>query len=114
MRLNPQDQNIPFYWALGACHLLLNHTDEAIDLLEKQRAANPGLSYNYFFLAGALGFKGDIGEARAALVEALNLKPEVNSLARYRARWPFGNPQYWALHEQTVSVGLRRAGFPDE
>jgi hypothetical protein len=23
------------------------------------------------------------------------------------------NPQYWALQEKTLNLGLRRAGFPD-
>jgi len=114
MRLNPLDQHVPFYWALGSCHLLINRVDEAINLLKKQNAINQGLSYNHYFLAGALGFKGDLEGGRAALNDFLKLKPEINSLARYRARWPFGNPQYWDLHEQTVNVGLRRMGFPEE
>jgi hypothetical protein len=24
------------------------------------------------------------------------------------------SPQYWALHEKTIDVGLRAAGMPDE
>jgi TolB-like protein len=27
---------------------------------------------------------------------------------------PWGNPQYWALFEQTAGAGLRRAGLPDD
>jgi hypothetical protein len=36
------------------------------------------------------------------------------SVARMRAEnaW-LSNPQYWALQEKTLNLGLRRAGFPD-
>jgi hypothetical protein len=66
-------------------------------------------------LAGALGLRGDIEEARAEIAEAIKLNPEVNSLAALRASAPWiTNPPYWALREKTVNVGLRRAGFPDD
>jgi adenylate cyclase len=49
------------------------------------------------------------------LADALKLKPEVNSLARLRASLPSTiGPQYLALREKTLVVGLRRAGFPEE
>jgi adenylate cyclase len=112
IRLSPRD---PFvannYQALGECHLLLEHVDQAIDLLRRARAANPRLWFVHHWLAGALGLKGELEEARAALAESIRLKPEVNSLAQRRA---VGSPRYWALREKTVNVGLRRAGFPDE
>jgi adenylate cyclase len=103
------------YWALGTCHLLLGHVDQAIDLLRKSRAANPWRYFIHLYLAGALGFRGDLDEARTALAETIKLKPEVSSLARWRAYSPgTTNPQHWALVEKTLNVGLRRAGFPDE
>ena len=69
----------------------------------------------HLFLAGALGLRGDLKEARAALAEELKLSPETTSLARFRAYRPFlTNPRHWALLEKTMNVGLRRAGFPDE
>jgi adenylate cyclase len=69
----------------------------------------------HFWLAGALGLKGDLDEARAALVKALELKPEVGSLAQYQAQHPWEtNPEYLALRAKTRDAGLRRAGFPDE
>jgi adenylate cyclase len=115
IRLNPHDPNMGiFYWALGTCNLLLGHADQAIDLLRKARAANPRLWYIDLHLAGALGVNGDLEEARAALAEAINLKSDTNSLARLRAQFPVANPAYWALYEETVVKGLRRAGFPDE
>jgi len=115
LRLNPFDPNTAgFYWLLGMCHLLLHHVDQAIDLLRKARAGNPRLFYAHLSLAGALGLRGDLDEARAALTEALKLKPEINSLARLRAYLYKGVDHYWALREKTINVGLRRAGFPDE
>jgi adenylate cyclase len=103
------------YFGLGVCHQLLGHVDEAVDLLRKARAANPRIYVFHLHLAGALGLKGDIEEAKAALAESIKLKPEVNSLARWRAYRPaLKNPAYRALAEKTVDVGLRRAGFPDE
>jgi adenylate cyclase len=88
--------------------------DEAIDLLRKARAVSPRRWYVHLDLAGALRFKGDLDEARAALAKAIELKPEMNSLAWLRAYPGASNPQYWALYEKTAAFGLRRAGFPDE
>ena len=97
------------------CHLLLGDADQAIELLLKARASNPSLFYVYLWLAGAFGLKGDVLEAKNALAEALTLKPEINSLARLREYQPWiTNPPYWALREETVNIGLRRAGFPEE
>jgi TolB-like protein/Tfp pilus assembly protein PilF len=116
VRLNPHDPNrANFYASLGMCHLVLDHVDEAIDLLRKARAENPRFWFIHFWLAGALGLKGDLDEARIALADSLRLKPEMNSLARRRADVPWvANPSYWDLQEKSLNVGLRRAGFPEE
>jgi tetratricopeptide (TPR) repeat protein len=116
IRLDPRYPNMAIrYWGLGACHLLLGHVDEAIDLLRKARAGNPRLYYVHFWLAGALGLKGDLDGAKAELADSLKLYPENNSLAHFRALIPYvTNPQYRALEEKTLDIGLRRAGFPDE
>jgi TolB-like protein/Tfp pilus assembly protein PilF len=116
IRLDPRYSNMAIrYFGLGACHLLLGHVDEAIDLLTKARAGNPRLYYVHFFLAGTLALKGDLDEAKAELAVSLKLHPENNSLARFRALNPYvTNPQYRALEEQTLDIGLRRVGFPDE
>jgi adenylate cyclase len=115
IRLNPHNLNNNFpYWALGACHLFLGHLDEAIDLLRKARAANPRFYWIHLWLAGALGFKGDLDEARAVLTEGVKLRPDVNSLARYRAQFPWNDPQYLALRANSMEAGLLRAGFSEE
>ena len=116
IRLSPHAPDIANnYGALGGCHLLLGHLDEAIELLRKARASNPRFFGTHLSLAGALGLRGDIDEARAEIAEAIKLNPEVNSLAALRAYFPWiTSPPLWALRERTVNVGLRRAGFPDE
>ena len=116
IRLSPYDASIPVsYMVLGRSHLLLGHVDEAIDFLRKARAANPRLYLVQFGLAAALGLKGDLDEARAALAEAIKINPELNSLARVRAHWrQLNNPQRRALAEKTEDAGLRRAGMPEE
>jgi hypothetical protein len=89
--------------------------DQSIDLFRKAILASPRLWYNHLFLAGALGLRGDLDEARAELAESLRLKPDINSFAAQRAAFPANtNPDYWALAEKTVNLGLRRAGFPEE
>ena len=116
IRLNPRDPNLSGYlWPLGQCRLLLGEVDEAIASLRKACAALPGDYFMHLNLAGALGLRGDLDEARAAVAEALRIKPEVDSLAKYRAFTPWiGNPRHWALREKTLNAGLRCAGFPDE
>jgi TolB-like protein/class 3 adenylate cyclase/Flp pilus assembly protein TadD len=115
IRLNPHDANIADpYGGLGTCYLLLGQVDQAIDLLRKARAANPRLWYIHLNLAGGFGLRGDLDEARASLAKAIELKPEMNSLAWLRAYPGAADRQHRALFEQTVAVGLRRAGLPDE
>jgi adenylate cyclase len=116
IRLDPDNPDVTnHYWALGTCHLLLGQVDEAIDILGKARAANSRIWYPHLYLAGAFGLGGDVDAAKDALAESLKLKPEINSLARMRAynAW-ITNPEHWALQEETLNVGLRRAGLPDE
>jgi adenylate cyclase len=87
--------------------------NEAIELLNKSRAANPGYWITHLWLAGAFGLRGDLDEAKAALAEGIKLKPDINSMARWGA-YGMINPQYSALRAKTVDIGLRRAGMPEE
>ena len=89
--------------------------DQAVDLITKARAGNPRLWFIHLRLAGALGFKGDLDEAKAALAEAIRLKPDINSLKKLRNYRRFeNNPMYRTLAETTLYVGLRKAGMPEE
>jgi adenylate cyclase len=110
LQLSPRDQNIVYYYSgLGFCHLLQGHADEAIDFFRKAYAANSRIHYIPMALAGALGLRGDIDEATAALAEFLKLRPEVRSLADLRRDNPERN-----LWTKTMYAGLRLAGLPDE
>jgi TolB-like protein/Flp pilus assembly protein TadD len=116
IRLNPYDPNAAtFYLVLGLCRVFLGQVDKAIELLRRARASNPRLPVVHFYLAGVFGLMGDFDEARSVLGDALKLKPEVNSIEQLRAYRPWiTNPPFWALLEQTINLGLRRAGFPDK
>jgi TolB-like protein/Flp pilus assembly protein TadD len=117
LRLSPRDPNIFWrYDLLGWCQVVSNHVDEAIDLFIKARTANPRVWNFSFALAGALGLKGDLDGAKAALAESLKLKPEINSFAQWYAYLPLTKtniPKLWALQDKTFSEGLRRIGFPE-
>ena len=114
IRLNPRDPNAAFGdWALGTCELLLGHGDQAAELLLRARAENPRVYFFQLYLAGALGLRGDIEDARAAVAAAMRLKPEVSSLARWNAVQPWiGNAAFLALRDTTLDRGLRAAGMP--
>ena len=116
IRLNPFDPNIAsYYWALGASKLVSGGIDEAANVLEKARAANPRLFFVHLWLAAPLALREETDEAKSALAQSLKLKPEISSLARWRAEYPwYGNAQFVALAEPTLYAGLRRAGFPEE
>jgi adenylate cyclase len=118
IRLSPREPTVgSVYASLGAQHLFLGHTEEAIHFERKARAENPRIWWIRLGLAGAFGLNGDIDDARAEIGEALKLKPEVNSVAKWRtlgATMGIGDPRFQALMEKTVYAGLRRAGFPEE
>jgi Flp pilus assembly protein TadD len=102
-------------YGLGRCYLLLGHFDQAIELFYRVRTVRPQYWDIHMWLAAALGCNADLDGSRGELTEAIELKPEVDSLARWRACQPsIGVRQYWALCEKTLNAGLRRAGFPKE
>ena len=58
---------------------------------------------------------GKLDEARVALAKAVELKPEVTSLARYRIQHPWEiDPAYLTLRAKTFDAGLHTIGFPDK
>ncbi|MBV8917376.1 MAG: tetratricopeptide repeat protein [Bradyrhizobium sp.] len=116
IRLNPNDPNIALaYWSIGLAHLLQNQLDEAIDWLTKARTANPRVYYFYLDLAAAYALKAEMPDAKAALAEALKLRPDINSMKRQLARWAYtNNPAYRVMAEKTIDAGLRKAGMPED
>ena len=104
-----------YYWALGSSDLVSGRIDDAATLLEKARAANPRLFFVHLWLASPLALRNELNEAKSALAESIRLRPEINSLAQWRAEYPwYSNPQFVALAEPTLYAGLRRAGLPEE
>ena len=116
IRLSPRDPRVSTAeYGLGRCHLLLGHLDQAIELFDRVRAASPRYWEVHVWLAGALGLKGDLDAAKAELAEATKLKPELGSLLRWGADQPWiTNPEYRALCEKTLNLGLRHAGMTSE
>jgi tetratricopeptide (TPR) repeat protein len=118
IRLDPRS---PFifnaYSALARCHLFLGRTEKAVALLRTARALAPDVGSIHLYLAGALGLRGDVDEARSEIAEAVKLRPKANSIAGWQAiqvKIGLGNPQYQALQEKTITAGLRLAGFPEK
>jgi len=116
IRLAPDGGNAGVaYWMLGICQLLSGQVDQAVDSLQTALSADARSWVPHFYLAGAYGLQGDLDKAKSALGESIELKPAIKSLARMRVENPWlGNPQYWALQEKTLNLGLRRAGLPDQ
>jgi adenylate cyclase len=112
IRLAPHDQLTPVsYAALGLSKLLMQHIDEAIFCLRKARAGNPRLYYPHLYLAAALRLRGELGEAEAALRQAIEVRPEIALPSGFLPVWQVSS-QFAALFERTVCTGLRRAGLP--
>ena len=116
IRLAPDGRDASVaYEMLGTCQLLSGRVDQAVDSLQTALSANARSWVPHFYLAGAYGLQGDLDKAKFALGESIELKPAIKSLARMRVENPWlGNPQYWALQEKTLNLGLRRAGLPDQ
>ena len=115
MRLSPRDPQLwGYHLPLGWCRLLTKEADLAIDQVIRSRALNPRLWHIHFAVAAAQGFAGDVEGAKGALAAMWRLRPEVVSIARYRADRPWGSSRYWELFNETAAVGLRRTGFREE
>jgi adenylate cyclase len=100
---------------LGLSNLLESKVDRAVDYLVKSGEANPRIWYVQYYLAGALGLKGDIEGAKAALAQSLKLNPKINSIAAHDTLLPwYESPKMRELEQQTLNEGLRRIGFPEK
>ncbi|MBV9017793.1 MAG: tetratricopeptide repeat protein [Alphaproteobacteria bacterium] len=117
LRLSPTSANIHFFYAwTGYDYLLLNQADRAVDYYRKACAAAPQVAIYWLSLAGALGLKGDVDEAKAALAEAQKREPgKYSSMAKLLASTAnIGTPKFLAMHKKTYEAGLIRAGLPEE
>ena len=66
------------HFVRGICHLLLGNTKEAIPSLRIAQVMNPRVYQFFVWLAAALGLKGELDEASAALRHAIEM------ISRYR------------------------------
>ena len=118
IQLSPQDPSIgPWYWRIGIVHVYRREPDEAIDWLEKARAAyaprGPGAGYwVHGWLAAAYAMKGDIDRAKAELQEAWKY-PFYRNVAAIKADPIYADPRVAALADPTFIAGLRKAGMPE-
>jgi adenylate cyclase len=117
LRLSPTSANIHFFYAwTGYDYLLMNQADRAVDYFRKACAAAPQVGIYWLSLAGALGLKGDIDDAKAALAEAQKREPEkYSSMAKLLASTSkIGTPKFLAMHKKTFDAGLLRSGMPED
>jgi hypothetical protein len=68
----------------------------------------PGYAYQH--LAAALGLKGDIAEAQAALAKAARYIPHFSTLTEVRGSTDLDRPKFVEARERTVIEGLRKGG----
>jgi TolB-like protein/DNA-binding SARP family transcriptional activator/Flp pilus assembly protein TadD len=115
MRLNPRDPNIADnFFVLAKAQILLGRSDQAIASLRRANAANPRLWYVHMDLAAAYGMQQRIDEAKRELAESLRLRPEFASLGAIKVAMPqYDYLSRLAQAQETVFVGMRRAGLPD-
>jgi hypothetical protein len=82
----------------------LGNLDAAIDETKRAIAGGYRSFYAYLDLAASFALKGDIDDAKAALIEARRLNPAL-SIKWLRERKPMLEPAF---------DGLRKAGMPEE
>lgn len=117
MRISPHDSDFAWYqYRMGLAHLLLGHTDEAIQWYEKAIPSYPFLDNAYVELGAALSLKGDRVAAQAALAEAARRNPKYTTIANIRrgSGSVSKDPKWLALRERTIIEGLRKAGVPEK
>src|ERR1700733_524453 len=116
IRLSPYDpQRASMFYGLGRCHMVLGDRRTALTCFNETLAAKPKHWDARVWRAGSLGLAGELTRARAEFSEAVQLRPEIDSLARWRVYQPWITyPSYEALRGETLYVGLRAAGMHDE
>lgn len=102
----------------GACTLCQNPgvaRPAAIRTGEKARSANPEHPLPHAYLASAYALKSEGERAAGELDQARKLcgDDRYSSIARLKAKRPFGAPKIRALFEGTYLAGLRKAGMAE-
>jgi tetratricopeptide (TPR) repeat protein len=108
LRLSPFDpETFARYTTQGTACIVCGRYDEAVSVLSKARALNPGYRASWRAMVAALALAGATDEARELGSEFLSEDPEfrVGAFARW---YPLKQP-----HLGTVLRGLRMAGLPE-
>lgn len=114
IRLSPRDPLLFIgYFGIGWAEFMRGHDAEAIDVLRKSLALNPGYSPARLFLTAAYAMQGHLGAAREALAAYLRTNPIANTITLLRENAQSTHPVYLAQRERLYD-GMRRAGLPEE
>ena len=105
MRLDPafKAQNLHF---LGIAYLLAGKYETAAALLRERILLVPGTDFSRVFLASALGYLGEVDEARRVWHELNEINPKY-SFREHFSRQPFRQEDV-----ERVAEGLAKAGLP--
>jgi TolB-like protein/cytochrome c-type biogenesis protein CcmH/NrfG len=114
IRLSPRDPLLFIgYFGIGWAEFLRANDAQAIDMLRKALALNPGYSPAHQFLTAAYAMQNRPAEAREALAAYLRTNPTANTMALLRAHAQSVHPVYLAQRERLYE-GMRRAGLPEK
>ncbi len=106
-RLSPRDPFSSHFWVLQSlAHLVLREFDAAIDCAQRALHDNPDNVRALHRLACALGHRGDLKAAGAALEESRRVLPDPTP-EYFDASYPFTDPKDLAFFLD----GLRKAGL---
>ena len=105
IRLDPafRAQNLHF---LGIAHLLAGKYETAAALLRERILLVPGTDFSRVFLVAALGYLGEVDEARRIWRELKEINPKY-SFREHFSRQPFRKEDV-----ERVAEGLAKAGLP--
>ncbi len=105
IRLDPafKGQNLHF---LGIAHLLAGKYETAAALLRERILLVPGTDFSRVFLASALGYLGQVDEARRIWRELKEINP------KYSFREHFSRQPFRPEDVERVAEGLAKAGLP--
>ncbi len=104
-KLNPFHSQI-YLFVEGAAQFLLNHYDEAIELLEIAVERNPSFDRSRLYYSASLAMSGNLDEAEWVMEETLAMQPDL-SLQKEKENTLLSNPKDIELYIK----GLRLSGL---
>jgi TolB-like protein/cytochrome c-type biogenesis protein CcmH/NrfG len=112
IRLSPRDPLLFIgHFGVGWAEFLRAHDAQAVEMLRKALALNPGYTPAHLFLTAAYAMQDRLEEAREALAAYLRTNPTANTITLLRANAQSTHPAYMAQRERLYE-GMRRAGLP--